>query len=440
MDYLVHKLTLDMHKTVSQAFLSVKKGDTKRKLYITLTEKGKVFLVNGVSTAVFVAKKHNGDVLFNDCTIEKGVIVYEFTDHTTEISGKMDCEIRLYDEDGTLISSPQFTIIVDGVVDVDGTVVASNEFSALAKLMSSATEMVNATGEYAEAAKASADEADASNQVAKKAATEAEAQAQASASSAERAETSASSVEESKSTVYGYMGRAETAAVSAENSAASASESARFAESTYAGVREQLDENTDDIEQMKKDIADLKYVPIDITHISNSVGVVEMGRTVNGVILSWTTNKTPVSLTVDGESVDAAAESIQLDTSITANKTFTVIATDERGATASATTSITFHNGVYYGVGTPTTNILTLNKKLQSGKDLTFTVDAGDGQNILFALPTRYGTPNFNVGGFDGGFHKINPINFTNASGYTESYDVWVSDNTGLGNTTVKVS
>lgn len=150
MDYLVHKLTLDMHKTLSQAFLSVKKGDTKRKLYITLTEKGKVFLVNGVSTAVFVATKHNGDVLFNDCTIEKGIIVYEFTDHTTEISGKMDCEICLYDEDRTLISSPQFTIIVDGVVDVAGTVVASNEFATLNRLIAEAEALLNGDGSAAE--------------------------------------------------------------------------------------------------------------------------------------------------------------------------------------------------------------------------------------------------------------------------------------------------
>lgn len=197
---------------------------------------------------------------------------------------------------------------------------------------------------------------------------------------------------------------------------------------------------SEEITQMEKDIADLKYVPIDITHIANSVGVAEIGSTVNGVILSWTTNKIPVSLTVDGESVDVNAESIQLDTSITANKTFTVLATDERGATDSATTGITFLNGVYYGVGTEDTDLLTLNKKLQSGKGLTFTVNAADGQYIIYALPTRYGTPGFNVGGFDGGFSKYGTFSVTNASGYTENYDVWVSDNTGLGGTTVKVS
>ena len=46
----------------------------------------------------------------------------------------------------------------------------------------------------------------------------------------------------------------------------------------------------------------------------------------------------------------------------------------------------------------------------------------------------------FNVGGFDGGFFKVSTQDYTNPSGHTESYQVWRSDNAGLGQTTVKVS
>lgn len=31
-------------------------------------------------------------------------------------------------------------------------------------------------------------------------------------------------------------------------------------------------------------------------------------------------------------------------------------------------------------------------------------------------------------------------LEFTNASGHTQNYDIWMSVNAGLGNTTVKVS
>ncbi|MBR2337990.1 MAG: hypothetical protein IKA63_00810 [Clostridia bacterium] len=302
--------------------------------------------------------------------------------------------------------------------------------------------------------KAAADSAAASAGSAAASAQGAQNAASAAQQAANAAEVAKNTAENAATGAVQAAGRAEAAAGAAaqvqqtvDTSAKACAEYAETCQSSAASAEESAEKaerfseiHKTDLEAIKKDIADLKYVPIDITHIANSVGVAEMGSTVNGVILSWTTNKIPVSLTVDGESVDVNAESIQLDTSITANKTFTVLATDERGATDSATTGITFLNGVYYGVGTEDTDLLTLNKKLQSGKGLTFTVNAADGQYIIYALPTRYGTPGFNVGGFDGGFSKYGTFSVTNASGYTENYDVWVSDNTGLGSTTVKVS
>lgn len=201
------------------------------------------------------------------------------------------------------------------------------------------------------------------------------------------------------------------------------------------------------VEQLAKDVADLEYVPIDITTISNTIGTVELGSVVIATTVNWGLNKEPVSQRVNGEEVDVVARSKTLDgLSLTQNTDFTVEVTDERGATDSSITRICFYNGVYYGVlenGTDLDSaaILCLTRKLQGGKGVTFTVDAGASQRIAYALPTNgYGTPNFNVGGFDGGFSKAATIDFKNASGHTESYDVWLSDNTGLGSTTVKVS
>lgn len=209
-----------------------------------------------------------------------------------------------------------------------------------------------------------------------------------------------------------------------------------------AGIKE----NSDNIDKLSKDIADLKYIPIDITNLSNNAGTVEMGTVVNTVNLTWTLNKEPESQKLDGTAVDVSARSKMLeDLAIGTNKTFSLEVTDERGAKDNASTSISFVNGVYYGVcraddECTSEAILALTRKLQSSRGITFTVNAGAEQHIVFAMPSRYGTPTFNVGGFDGGFSKVTTFNFTNASGYTESYDVWVSDNSGLGDTTVKVS
>lgn len=200
------------------------------------------------------------------------------------------------------------------------------------------------------------------------------------------------------------------------------------------------------VEDLEADIADLKYEAIDILSVSNSAGTQELGAVVNELTINWTLNKEPVSQSAAGETVAADARSITLDgLGLTATQSFTVSATDERGAVASATTTVRFLNGVYYGklasgAELNSAAILGLSRKLQSAKALTFTVDAGDGEQISYALPTRYGTPVFKVGGFEGGFYLAETFLFTNASGYVESYDVWLSDNAGLGSTTVEVS
>lgn len=199
-------------------------------------------------------------------------------------------------------------------------------------------------------------------------------------------------------------------------------------------------------DEYKKMIDDLAYVPIAISAFTNSVNTVEIGSTVDEVTLNWTLNKEPVSQKVDGTAVDKALRTQVLTAQgITADKTFTLSATDERDKTVTKTTSIYFRNGVYWGVGADSEAfdsafVLTLTKGLQASKGKTFTVNAGTGQHIYYAVPTRYGTCAFNVGGFDGGFGKAATIDFTNASGYTESYDIYKSDNAGLGSTTVKVS
>ncbi len=207
-------------------------------------------------------------------------------------------------------------------------------------------------------------------------------------------------------------------------------------------------EDTDarsDIATLKSTIEDIQYSPISITSFTNDKNTVEIGTTITSVVFKWTTNKTPKTLTLDNSTISNTLTTTTLSgQSITANKTFTLKATDDRNASVSKTTAITFCNGVYYGAAAPatvdSTFILKLTKALQSSKAKTFDCTTGSGQYIWYAIPTRYGTPSFNVGGFDGGFSKVSTIQFTNASGYTESYEVYKSDNSNLGKKTIKVS
>lgn len=202
------------------------------------------------------------------------------------------------------------------------------------------------------------------------------------------------------------------------------------------------------LDDLYEKLGDLMYIPISITTFTSNKGTVEMGSVITDVILNWNYNKVPTKLTLDNETLDVNLKNKALSgQNIRVNKQFTLKATDERNAVATKTTSITFLNGVYHGIGDNLgidgiTNefVLSLTKTLQSSRAKTFTVNAGVGKHIYYIIPSRYGIPIFKIGGFEGGFGKLGTVNFTNISGYEENYDVYKSSNANLGNTTVVVS
>ncbi len=188
------------------------------------------------------------------------------------------------------------------------------------------------------------------------------------------------------------------------------------------------------------------YKTITINSLGNNVNTVEKGRTVTDVTLTWSINKTPTSLTVDGTDVDVTLTSKAFTgLGLQSDKTWTLKATDARNASASKSTAVYFRNGRYWGVGTVDANgvddafVQKLTKELASNNSKTFTSNAGTGQYIYYAHPASFGTPTFYVGGFEGGFDLIKTFDYTNPSGFKESYKVWRSHNASLGNTTVTV-
>lgn len=193
---------------------------------------------------------------------------------------------------------------------------------------------------------------------------------------------------------------------------------------------------------------DLQYIPIEILAFSNNIGVAEKGSTLNELTLKWQLNKEPETILMNGQ-VRADLKTLRSLTlkgmALTADKTFMLQVTDEKGKTAQKNTSVVFQNGVYYGASeipeeVNNTFILSLSRSLQGSRTKTFSTTSTEDQYIWYAFPSRYGTPVFNVGGFDGGFTKAASISFTNASSYTEEYAVYRSDNSNLGTKTIKVT
>lgn len=135
MNNSVFRINLDIHRQTTQANLSVKKGDTARKIVAALSDGGRPYRIDEGCYAVFMAKKSDGTVLYNGCTIENNCIVYEFTKQTASSAGRMLCELRLYGADNGIITSPRIAIIVSGAVCEDSEVESTDEFTALSRAM-----------------------------------------------------------------------------------------------------------------------------------------------------------------------------------------------------------------------------------------------------------------------------------------------------------------
>ena len=204
---------------------------------------------------------------------------------------------------------------------------------------------------------------------------------------------------------------------------------------------------TDEYKQM---IDDLSYVQIAINSISATNSDNEIGSTVQATTVTWALNKEPKTQKIKFSS--EAEESLDTDErskaytgkNVTSNSIIKLTVTDERDASVSKQVTIQFRPKVYYGVSADpaaleSDAINALTGALASSKARTFSANAGEGEYIVYIIPSSFGTPTFNVGGFDGGFKKTKTIEHTNASGYKQNYDIWQSVQPSLGSTSVTV-
>lgn len=118
----IYRITLDMHDVASQVQITAKQHDTARKLHITLSENGSPYTIEEGCRAVLSINRPGSTVINDDCEIKLNgsVIMYDFNSQTTEVLGINECEVKLYDHDGDIITSPRFTLLVDENVYNDG--------------------------------------------------------------------------------------------------------------------------------------------------------------------------------------------------------------------------------------------------------------------------------------------------------------------------------
>ena len=147
---VVYNVSLDIYKIGSQKVLSMVRGDTKRSIVIHLTENERPYSLVAGCTAKFTALKPDGKFIYNDCEVDfkNNTITYQVTPQTTAVNGRVDCQLRLIGDNGGIISTPSFSIVVaDLLYNEEPIVKSSTEFNALTRCLADLQEKL-ANGDF----------------------------------------------------------------------------------------------------------------------------------------------------------------------------------------------------------------------------------------------------------------------------------------------------
>ena len=144
MNPIEYKITLDCRRAESQVTITAKQGEASgRKITFSLNEGRLPYKVPSGVTAVLRAKKPSGAVLYNTCTVTAdGNVEYIITTQTVAEVGKLPCELQL-SQDGKVIFSPNFTLLVYKNLSVDSEVESMDEFTALQTAISRAESLTD---------------------------------------------------------------------------------------------------------------------------------------------------------------------------------------------------------------------------------------------------------------------------------------------------------
>ena len=232
----IYRISLDIHEHGSQSVLKAKKTDTGRKLHISLRAGGTPYIIEDDCYAVFKATKPDDSILYNACTIENNEIVYEFTEQTCTSVGRCRCEIALYGLDNKLITSPRFSLLVDGTIYPDGSVESTDEFSALTdlvgdtlKFIDGATKATNDANEATEATNVATSNAIQATESANLASAEATQSAQSANTATENANEATSRANEATQSANSATSNANLATERANQAATKATQAAQNA-------------------------------------------------------------------------------------------------------------------------------------------------------------------------------------------------------------------
>lgn len=171
--------------------------------------------------------------------------------------------------------------------------------------------------------------------------------------------------------------------------------------------------------------------------------ILEMGSS-NAREVDWNVGvrTNPIaSVVVNGATVTGTSgrQSVTLNQNVT--NTITITATDSEGLTGTDNCTFYYRHAYYWGSMPDVTNISDadirtldgaasgIGKALDTNRQKDFAGINGGGEYLVFAFPQSWGSPVFIVANLPNtAFTRVRNDNYINSFGYSEPYQVWVSN------------
>ncbi len=299
MEFVTESITLDVHSVLSQVSIPAPQNDTARRIRATLTEGGKAYYIPDGCRAVFTGTKADGTILLNDCIIENNTVIrYDFTEQTTSAVGRVDVTIKLYGEDGGILTTPRLTLVVYEGTGADITI-SADEKNAIDALFLAENSRVAAEGSRvkAEAARVAAETARDGAEKTRSTAEQGRAHAESLRGTAEQervvaegarvlAEEARVKTESARVTAEEARSEAEKARASAEDSRAQAEKARVAAESGRVTAENTRETNETARESLRADLERLKEALEELiaTLPTDAVELIELVNRVNAIL------------------------------------------------------------------------------------------------------------------------------------------------------------
>ena len=143
-------ITLDVWQP-SNIRVKVNQGEVNsRFLQVKILDKKKPFNLTG-KTVIFYATKPDGNLIFNNCEIEKatnGIVTLQLTSQMSIVPGIMrDCEFHILDEELTKLKVKGLSIEIARCTDFESAIESTSEFTALTQALDEVNKVMEAYSE-----------------------------------------------------------------------------------------------------------------------------------------------------------------------------------------------------------------------------------------------------------------------------------------------------